>query len=433
MFKKKIFWLWSLSITCILLLSSLITIIAIFIPKSIRLEKEIGYLVLNDNKNNPDLKKEKSINMLVLGDSIGAGYNPYQTEETGEYLEKRSAYSNFLYESLKSNETDKKFSLLNEAKSGKKIIELVYDISNNNSNINKSIEDSNLIFLNIGANDLLAATEIMNLENDISSISEKGSKIIKLKSNIEADYYNKDEVKASGVFDDIIAINKIQLESRLKDVFSGYNTLVRKIAEKNNKARIVIMGYAFPFETWDRAFTEIYKYSYLGKINGTDYSKLNLKDIFSNFAKIQKYIADKYSFVDYFNPYDYDEFKYTNENIKELLPNPADIHPSVKGHYKIAQLMYRDLVSKLIGTEYKEDYIIKPILPTEENLKNKNDKLVDFNNVNTNTEKDKMYNLTKSLIDKDYADEQENIPGKIYIKKIIEEYTWFNFYEKIWG
>lgn len=431
MFKKKKFWLLNLIVLCILLLSSLITIIIIFIPKSIRLEKEMGYLVSSNTNDNPDLKSLKSINMLILGDSIGAGYNPYQTENTGDYLEKRSAYSNFLYESLKQKKVGKEFNLLNEAESGKKIIELVYEISK--SDYDNELKESNLIFLNIGANDLLAATDIMTLESNPQDLLDKANKIIKLKSSIENDYYNKEEIKKSGIFDNIIGINKMELESRLKDVFSGYNTIIRKINEKNPKARVVIMGYAFPFETWDRAFTEIYKYGYLGKINGTDYSKLNLKNIFSNFSKIQKYISDKYKFVDYFNPYDYSDFRYTNPKIKELLPNPGDIHPSVQGHYKIADLMFKELISKKMGIEYKDDFIIKPVSPSDENIKNKDIKLIDFNNVSNKEENDNMYNLTKILVGEEYANSEKNIGGKIWIKNTVREYTWFNYYDKIWG
>jgi hypothetical protein len=75
--------------------------------------------------------------------------------------------------------------------------------------------------------------------------------------------------------------------------------------------------------------------------------------------------------------------------------------------------MYKDLISKKIGIEYKEDFIIKPIEPNDSNIKNKEVMLIDFNNVLGEEQTDSMYNLTKMLKGEEYANSQKNIGGKI--------------------
>lgn len=109
----------------------------------------------------------KNFNYVALGDSVAAGRNPYGVDDYG--------YTDYISDYLKSE--GKLGSYVSYAVSGYKTHDIFEDISynrkvevnNKTENIRKSLRESDIVTISIGANDFLNGLSIGNISNILSN------------------------------------------------------------------------------------------------------------------------------------------------------------------------------------------------------------------------------------------------------------------------
>lgn len=393
---------------------------------------------LDGPENN--LADRGELKMVALGDSVTAGYNGFMASGDkdstmkGDYL----SYADFLANDLKKAGKLKEYR--NYAKSGDKIPDTRQRIFRDAEAL-KSVKQADLITISLGANDLLALAEIIKLPYSMlvgnKSIGDKIVEVNNARDAIEGllglnsasreDINNyEDESKVGedtkhfghrdGSISGFASTNDmkrlisqtfekfttmlnsgslaglVDMEQELLDkVFDiielDFSTLLVELHTAAPQAKIVTIGYAFPFHLFPDSVLNG-KLPEDREING---NKVSVMDVYKEFMNTYKRVADRSNYVQFFNVNDLKEFtdqsdpvKYTikgdathlNQEVTKdewfrAMPNPLDIHPSTYGHQLIGNYLYEfisktDLNKTLIP--YKSIQKIENFDPTKSEL-----------------------------------------------------------------
>ncbi len=125
----------------------------------------------------------ESFNYVALGDSVAAGRNPYGVDDYG--------YTDYVKDFLNTNHNLKSY--VNYAVSGYKTKDILEDINYNRKieingkeeNIRKSLRESDLVTISIGANDFLENINLSNIGNLLLNKQSILDKIDKVFDNID--------------------------------------------------------------------------------------------------------------------------------------------------------------------------------------------------------------------------------------------------------
>lgn len=218
-----------------------------------------------------NISYQKKINYVALGDSVAAGQNPY-----GE--KKGYGYTDYLKDYYDSHNRLKSY--YNYAVSGYITNDIIDDLKNNINNdqnnkyasIRRVLRESDIVTISIGANDFINTMDLSIL-NDYE-----------------------------------IGLLEDKLVSFMFEYNKKFNELIREI-KKYAKGKIFVVGYYNPlpsFKEYNSYLNELISYV------DAEYSRM-CKDNDITYIKVSHLFNDN---LDY-------------------LPNPFDIHPSIKGYEAI--------------------------------------------------------------------------------------------------
>lgn len=179
--------------------------------------------------------KEK-INYVALGDSLAEGMNSYNAIDYG--------YADYIMDDLKSN---KKLGAYTKAftKSGYTTNDLREDINNNKNifdtatnktiNIKKTLRESDLVTISIGANDFLRGLSIANFSERVSNVEESKEEIDKIVEKVEdliilIKQYAKGQIILVGYYNPLPALT--DAKSQIDEIVIYANNKYSSLAEK---------------------------------------------------------------------------------------------------------------------------------------------------------------------------------------------------------
>lgn len=220
-------------------------------------------------------KETNKLSYIALGDSVAAGRDSYGVEGYGytdyikDYLDDKGRLSFYTKAFTKSGYTTD--DIIEEIEGN-----YTTKVDNKTIYLKEALRESDLVTLQIGANNFIHGVSLTNLEEKLNNIPE-------LKKDA-------DEI--------ILEVEKVIV-------------LVKKYA----KEQIIVIGYYNPlprFTTYKKEIDEVVKY----------------------FNNELEELCEEYN-VDYVDIFD------IFDNNEELLPNPFDIHPNVKGYETIANKLIK--------------------------------------------------------------------------------------------
>ncbi len=311
-------------------------------------------------------KRGDKYNVLALGDSVTAGYNTNansfsDNKGTKEY----ESYVDFIAADLKqANELN---TYTNFAHSGYTTSDLRDQVSSK-TNVRDSISNADLIYISIGANDLLPLIKALGYnilaaggtDQDTGTgnhPNEGGDKPVQ-PTIAEAlnDVNHLDTQKQIG--SQILGYNydKEYIYDRLNYIITNIVSTLRDVRKINDHALITFIGYAYPFNTdWDYSDQSTLDNGFPG-----------IPQFFKTFlSTMNDELAGRYDFVKFFNVNDDKDF---TKNTKTYMPNHADIHPSIAGQAEIGTKLFENLASE-INISYKESNLQKPIANNNDGVK----------------------------------------------------------------
>ncbi|WP_341433270.1 SGNH/GDSL hydrolase family protein [Mesomycoplasma ovipneumoniae] len=291
------------------------------------------------------------INYLSLGDSISAGFNwDYSFDVRGMLDEKNQVkglsypafFANFIQkvnpnalksfdnlalswttvtdwlyllnpENEKYKNSDKTHFRFNyhldkklNSPYGQQIREVFDDFSATSfPKLHKKIQDSNLITLSLGANDLIESIDFRVIAKPLQKLATKAEASFEFMQNIELAY---------------------------QKIYRNLLTLVENLRKINPNVRIVLVGYNSLTSNIVKFFEKLLT-NEIGLPE--NYANLAIKRLNSTIKQVAK--VQKVQYVDLYNE------KIWQENPTEFASKELDIHPSTKGYKKMAQ----DLLFKL--------------------------------------------------------------------------------------
>ncbi|WP_337903110.1 SGNH/GDSL hydrolase family protein [Mesomycoplasma ovipneumoniae] len=291
------------------------------------------------------------INYLSLGDSISAGFNwDYSFDVRGMLDEKNQVkglsypafFANFIQkvnpnalksfdnlalswttvtdwlyllnpENEKYKNSDKTHFRFNyhldkklNSPYGQQIREVFDDFSATSfPKLHKKIQDSNLITLSLGANDLIESIDFRVIAKPLQKLATKAEASFEFMQNIELAY---------------------------QKTYRNLLTLVENLRKINPNVRIVLVGYNSLTSNIVKFFEKLLT-NEIGLPE--NYANLAIKRLNSTIKQVAK--VQKVQYVDLYNE------KIWQENPTEFASKELDIHPSTKGYKKMAQ----DLLFKL--------------------------------------------------------------------------------------
>ncbi|MDW2909010.1 GDSL-type esterase/lipase family protein [Mesomycoplasma ovipneumoniae] len=189
---------------------------------------------------------------------------------------------------------------------GKQIREVFDDFSATSfPKLHKKIQDSNLITLSLGANDLIESIDFRVIAKPLQKLATKAEASFEFMQNIELAY---------------------------QKIYRNLLTLVENLRKINPNVRIVLVGYNSLTSNIVKFFEKLLT-NEIGLPE--NYANLAIKRLNSTIKQVAK--VQKVQYVDLYNE------KIWQENPAEFATKELDIHPSTKGYKKMAQ----DLLFKL--------------------------------------------------------------------------------------
>ncbi|XBE77925.1 SGNH/GDSL hydrolase family protein [Mesomycoplasma ovipneumoniae] len=177
--------------------------------------------------------------------------------------------------------------------------------SNSYPKLYKKIQDSNLLTLSLGANDLMEAIDFRSIAKPMQKLATKAEANFEFAQNIE------------------IASQKI---------YRNLQLLIQSLRKINPDLQIVLVGY----NSLSSKIIKFFEKILTNEIGAPEnYADLVIKGLNSTIQKAAK--SQKVNYVDLYN-----ESIWEDKN-SEFATNDLDIHPSTKGYKKMAQ----DLLFKL--------------------------------------------------------------------------------------
>ncbi len=189
---------------------------------------------------------------------------------------------------------------------GKQIREVFDDFSATSfPKLHKKIQDSNLITLSLGANDLIESIDFRVIAKPLQKLATKAEASFEFMQNIELAYQK--------IYRNLLALveNLRKINPNVRIVLVGYNSLTSNIVKFFEKLLTNEIGLP------------------------ENYANLAIKRLNSTIKQVAK--VQKVQYVDLYNE------KIWQENPTEFATKELDIHPSTKGYKKMAQ----DLLFKL--------------------------------------------------------------------------------------
>ncbi|MDW2912705.1 GDSL-type esterase/lipase family protein [Mesomycoplasma ovipneumoniae] len=171
--------------------------------------------------------------------------------------------------------------------------------------LHKKIQDSNLITLSLGANDLIESIDFRVIAKPLQKLATKAEASFEFMQNIELAY---------------------------QKIYRNLLTLVENLRKINPNVRIVLVGYNSLTSNIVKFFEKLLT-NEIGLPE--NYANLAIKRLNSTIKQVAK--VQKVQYVDLYNE------KIWQENPAEFATKELDIHPSTKGYKKMAQ----DLLFKL--------------------------------------------------------------------------------------
>ncbi|WP_337904265.1 SGNH/GDSL hydrolase family protein [Mesomycoplasma ovipneumoniae] len=171
--------------------------------------------------------------------------------------------------------------------------------------LHKKIQDSNLITLSLGANDLIESIDFRVIAKTLQKLATKPEASFEFMQNIELAY---------------------------QKIYRNLLTLVENLRKINPNVRIVLVGYNSLTSNIVKFFEKLLT-NEIGLPE--NYANLAIKRLNSTIKQVAK--VQKVQYVDLYNE------KIWQENPTEFATKELDIHPSTKGYKKMAQ----DLLFKL--------------------------------------------------------------------------------------
>ncbi|MDW2926470.1 SGNH/GDSL hydrolase family protein [Mesomycoplasma ovipneumoniae] len=171
--------------------------------------------------------------------------------------------------------------------------------------LHKKIQDSNLITLSLGANDLIESIDFRVIAKPMQKLATKAEASFEFMQNIELAYQK--------IYRNLLALveNLRKINPKVQIVLVGYNSLTSNIVKFFEKLLTNEIGLP------------------------ENYANLAIKRLNSTIKQVAK--VQKVQYVDLYNE------KIWQENPTEFATKELDIHPSTKGYKKMAQ----DLLFKL--------------------------------------------------------------------------------------
>ncbi|MEG3826033.1 SGNH/GDSL hydrolase family protein [Mesomycoplasma ovipneumoniae] len=171
--------------------------------------------------------------------------------------------------------------------------------------LHKKIQDSNLITLSLGANDLIESIDFRVIAKPLQKLATKAEASFEFMQNIELAYQK--------IYRNLLALveNLRKINPNVRIVLVGYNSLTSNIVKFFEKLLTNEIGLP------------------------ENYANLAIKRLNSTIKQVAK--VQKVQYVDLYNE------KIWQENPTEFATKELDIHPSTKGYKKMAQ----DLLFKL--------------------------------------------------------------------------------------
>ncbi len=303
-------------------------------------------------------KRGNKYNVLALGDSVTAGYNTNANSFSDNVGTKEyESYVDFIAADLKqANELN---AYTNFAHSGYTTADLRDQVSSK-TNVRDSISNADLIYISIGANDLLPLVKALGYnilasgktDQDTGTgthPNEGGDKPVQPTiADALNDINHLDTEKQIG--SQILGYNydKEYIYDRLNYIITNIVSTLRDVRKINDHALITFIGYAYPFNTdWDYSDQSTLDNGFPG-----------IPQFFKTFlSTMNDELAGRYDFVKFFNVNDDKDF---TKNVTTYMPNHADIHPSIAGQAEIGTKLFENLASE-INISYKESNLQKAI------------------------------------------------------------------------
>ncbi|WP_081311050.1 SGNH/GDSL hydrolase family protein [Mesomycoplasma ovipneumoniae] len=171
--------------------------------------------------------------------------------------------------------------------------------------LHKKIQESNLITLSLGANDLIESIDFRVIAKPLQKLATKAEASFEFMQNIELTY---------------------------QKIYRNLLTLVENLRKINPNVRIVLVGYNALTSNIVKFFEKLLT-NEIGLPE--NYANLAIKRLNSTIRQVAR--VQKVQYVDLYNE------KIWQENPSEFATKELDIHPSTKGYKKMAQ----DLLFKL--------------------------------------------------------------------------------------
>lgn len=300
---------------------------------------------------------------MAIGDSITAGYNGYMDTAgaintghdanyvSGDYL----SYADFIANDL--NKANKLGDYRNFALTGDRIPNTREKIFRDTTAL-KALQNANLISISLGANDLLAAVEVLKVSFNALRGASVADKIVQFNEarenftkmtgigtrpiseinseargvsgrhrisspsgyasdediqNLIAESFDKmDAMFKEGTLAGLIDIEQELLDAIFQLIQLDMATLIAEVHAASPDAKIVVMGYAFPFHLLPESLINntIYDLDDNGNrvprmING---KPANLKMVYGEFINTLKTLCDRANYIKFFNINDLKEF-----------------------------------------------------------------------------------------------------------------------------
>ncbi|XBE78578.1 SGNH/GDSL hydrolase family protein [Mesomycoplasma ovipneumoniae] len=169
----------------------------------------------------------------------------------------------------------------------------------------KKIQESNLLTLSLGANDLIESIDFRVIAKPLQKLATKAEASFEFMQNIELTY---------------------------QKIYRNLLTLVENLRKINPKVKIVLVGY----NSLSSNIVKFFEKLLTNEIGlPENYANLAIKRLNSTIRQVAR--VQKVQYVDLYNE------KIWQENPSEFATKELDIHPSTKGYKKMAQ----DLLFKL--------------------------------------------------------------------------------------
>ncbi len=324
-----------------------------------------------DYNFNAAKKRGDKYNVLALGDSVTAGYSTYANSFSdlpkGSILEYES-YVDFIAADLQR--TNRLNNYTNFAHSGYTTSDLRDQVSQK-VNVRNSISDADLIYISIGANDILPLIKVLGYNIFASGGSDDDAETGTHHYNPPKGNDKLGSASIAGALNDINTLNtnkqigsqilgynydKEYVYDRINYIITNIMGTLRDIRKINNHALITFIGYAYPFNSlWDYSDKSTLANGFPG-----------IPQFFDTFlSTMNDELADRFDFVDFFNVNKDKDF---TKNIDTYMPNHADIHPSIAGQAEIGTKLFERIAPK-INASYNEKNLAKSVKNNHDGIK----------------------------------------------------------------